>query len=212
MNSILEKYFYKKYPALFINKDKSMQETCMCWGITCGKGWVFLLDKLCLCIEQHIKTQHETVSWYEKIEKEKLEKGEPIQKRPSWAIEKIPFVQFDQIKEKYGALTIYYSGGDEEIHNMISFAEKLSLCICEECGKFDATVGTTTKVWYNTLCEDCISKTDGMKKTKNWKLLDNNKQLSKLLQKANLDDEKNKGKEIVIALKKIKKIRARNKK
>lgn len=39
-----------KYPAIFRQKDLPMSQTCMCWGVSCGSGWVPLLDSLCAAL------------------------------------------------------------------------------------------------------------------------------------------------------------------
>jgi predicted DNA-binding protein YlxM (UPF0122 family) len=46
MKTQLEKLIYDKYPALYRQKDLSMQETCMCWGICVGDGWYKIIDKM----------------------------------------------------------------------------------------------------------------------------------------------------------------------
>jgi len=47
MNKALQEKLYGKYPDLFRQKDMSMQETCMCWGMECRSGWYDLIDELC---------------------------------------------------------------------------------------------------------------------------------------------------------------------
>jgi len=47
MTPDLQKTLYDKYPDIFKDKDKSMQETCMCWGIDTNDGWYTLIDNLC---------------------------------------------------------------------------------------------------------------------------------------------------------------------
>ena len=47
----------------------------------------------------------------------------------------IPPVTILQVKEKFGGLRFYYSGGDGRIEGMVSFAEQLSYKICEETGE-----------------------------------------------------------------------------
>lgn len=42
-----QKILFEKYPSLFRDKDKSPNQTCMCWGCSCGDGWFNILDKLC---------------------------------------------------------------------------------------------------------------------------------------------------------------------
>jgi hypothetical protein len=47
----------------------------------------------------------------------------------------IPPVTILQVKEKFGGLRFYYSGGDGKIEGMVSFAEQMSYKICEETGE-----------------------------------------------------------------------------
>jgi hypothetical protein len=47
----------------------------------------------------------------------------------------IPPVTIQQVKEKFGGLRFYYSGGDERVSGMVSFAEQLSYKICKETGE-----------------------------------------------------------------------------
>lgn len=134
MTEELENKLYAKYPKIFVNKDKSMMETCMCWGIECGDGWYWLLDNLCGSIQWRI----DNPPWINGIR------------------EVIPQVTTNQIKEKFGTLRFYYSGGNDDISSMVSFAEALSGGICEICGT-TKHVGCT-KGWLITICKDCIDK------------------------------------------------------
>jgi len=173
MDDKLEKYLYKKYPYLFENHTKSMQETAMCWGISTGNGWLYLIDNLCQQITSYIKRQHDDVDYYNEL---KLKKSsEYVIDDSCWPKEKIPLVHFEQIKEKMGGLRVYSTGGDKIIRGYIDFAEGLSYHICEDCGKFDATVGITSG-WIRIICKECNNKP-------NWKLLKTNKEISKLLEK-----------------------------
>ena len=47
MKKELQEKLYSKYPSIFVQKDLPMDKTCMCWGISCGDGWIKLLDDLC---------------------------------------------------------------------------------------------------------------------------------------------------------------------
>ena len=61
-------------------------------------------------------------------------------------------VRFDQVKEKYGGLRLYFSGGDEYVEGLISMAEAFSYTVCEVCGnKGESNKGG----WISTLCESC---------------------------------------------------------
>lgn len=71
----------KKYPILFIQKDKSMQETCMCWGIECGIGWYVPINELCSKLEE---LNHD----YKKYRVQ---------------------IQAQQVKEKFGGLRFYFN-------------------------------------------------------------------------------------------------------
>lgn len=212
MNTQLEKYLYKKYPELFADHSKPMTETCMCWGCSHGDGWFLLLDKLCQQITYHIEGINQSIEWHEQNEERLKKEGKEIPERPPWAKKKIVDFRFTQVKEKFGALRIYSSGGDEEIESMVSFAETLSRYICEECGKFDTTVGSTTKGWIRSICDECISKDPTSKKAKGWKVFDINKEATKLLNRVKKDNIKNKSKEMKLAIKKVKAIRKRSKK
>jgi hypothetical protein len=210
MNSKIEKYFYKKYPLLFQDHSKPMTETCMCWGIGINDGWIFLLDHLCESITSHIKSQHDSVDWEDDYEKEN---GDNLsRKRPDWSKIKMPQVIFDQVKEKYSEIRIYYTGGDDIIKGFVDYAERISGYICEECGRFDETVGKTTKGWIHTICEDCALHEKGYIKNNGWQRTDKNKELTKLLKQSRIDREKNKDKEMVITLRKIAEIKSRSKK
>ena len=104
MDEKLEKELYKKYPKLFRQKDLSMQETCMNWGICTGNGWYWLIDNLCSCIQGYIDDNDK------------------------------PQTEAVQVKEKFGSLRFYVNGADEYIHGMISLAEDMSYSTCESCG------------------------------------------------------------------------------
>lgn len=43
-----------KYPKIFADRGKNMQESCMYWGLAVGDGWYNLIDILCLTIQSHI--------------------------------------------------------------------------------------------------------------------------------------------------------------
>jgi len=100
-----EQTLMKKYPKIFRQKDLSMKETAMYWGVECGPGWYNLIDTLCYSLQKLTD-----------------KKGHPQ-------------VEFTQVKEKFGSLRIYTQGGSDLQWELISFAEDLSKKICEKCGK-----------------------------------------------------------------------------
>jgi hypothetical protein len=159
---------------MMINRNLHMTETCMCWGFECGDGWFQILNQLMGNIQHHIDwkvRQHEVAIKFNTIA-EQLKAGDStlfdeehkdllnrdyVEKRKQELIEKplreipelVPQVTLDQVKEKFGTLRFYYSGGDDYISGLVSMAESMSGVTCEECGK----PGTQTSGgWIKTVC------------------------------------------------------------
>jgi hypothetical protein len=79
---------------------------------------------------------------------ENLEADPAIARSP----EKIIDFKFDQIKEKFGGLRAYYSGGNDYIRGLVTMAETMSYKTCEMCGN----KGKPNKSgWITTLCQEC---------------------------------------------------------
>jgi hypothetical protein len=177
MKQELDELLCKKYPKMMVNRNKNMQETCMCWGFECGDGWFNILDQLMGNIQHHIdwkeKQQQSAIDYnemakaakegnFELFEKanEYIQDKEYKQKRLTETIagdfrtvpESIPQVTLDQVKEKFGTLRFYYTGGDDEISGMVRMAESMSGVMCEECS---APAKTHGPGWIRTICEPC---------------------------------------------------------
>jgi hypothetical protein len=122
--------FVKKYPKILRDHGGDPMQTCMAWGIETDNGWYELLDK---CME---KLQY----FCDLCTKN----GNPIQ------------VVANQIKEKYGTLSFYYSGEGgsriewDIIDDIISETERRSAQTCEESGKHGCLCHRGG--WYKTLC------------------------------------------------------------
>ena len=119
-----------KYPKMFSGRYG---------GFATGKGWWPMLETLCGVIQSHID---HTNSQRERL----LVKNEYDHPIP----DAVQQVTVDQIKEKFGTLRFYYTGGDEFIHGAVWLAESLSGQICEECG---APGKTRSGGWVRTLCD-----------------------------------------------------------
>lgn len=143
MREELDKQLCEKYPLLFRDRNASMTETCMCWGFDHGDGWYEIVNNLCANIQHHIDWSHKSNAWDLKWNAE-----HPEQQRPVHDI--IAQVVVDQVKEKFGTLRFYYSGGDDTIDGMVRMAESMSAVMCEECG---APAETRGLGWIRTLCE-----------------------------------------------------------
>ena len=127
MKQELDTLLCERYPKMMVNRNLPMQETCMCWGFDCGDGWFNILDQLMGNIQHHI-------DWKNKKE------------------EVVAQVTLDQVKEKFGTLRFYYTGGDDVIDGMVRMAESMSGVTCEECS---APAKTHGPGWIRTICEPC---------------------------------------------------------
>ena len=144
MDTELQNQLYEKYPDLFSNRNKSRMESCMYWGCEVGNGWYELLSSICWRISQH----------QQDIEDRKRILADQPEKIKA-ELEYFP-VKFDQVKEKYGGLRIYFTGGDDYVDGLVSMAEEYSYKVCEVCGN----AGKPNKGgWITTLCESCREKT-----------------------------------------------------
>lgn len=136
MNTELQNTLYEKYPQLFVNKDKTPMQSPMCFGIETGDGWYEIISSLCWMIKQYEDSVVWQTEWKQKTE-------------PEYQSDYFP-VRFDQIKEKYGGLRVYFSGGNQYIEGLVSMAEAISYHICDVCGnKGEANKGG----WISVRCE-----------------------------------------------------------
>jgi len=142
MNEDLQNKLYEKYSKIFRQKDLSAQETCMCWGITCGDGWFDLLDMLCGQIQNRVDNVNRNRSW-------SIESG-PKTLIPTKT--EVFICEATQVKTKWGGLRFYTDGGDDYIDGLISMAESMSYRVCENCG---APGRLNKKGWLSSLCEKC---------------------------------------------------------
>ena len=130
MREELDNALCQKYPKIFVNRGADMKESCMYWGFSCGDGWYDLLDRLCESIQGYIDNNS-------------------TEKNP------IPQLVAEQVKEKFGTLRFYTSGGDRLIDGMIWFAESMSGSVCEVCGNLGTrNSGGWNRGWIRTLCTE----------------------------------------------------------
>lgn len=109
-----------------------MTETAMCWGFDCGDGWFNIIDQLCLNIQEYID--------WKQNQKERYGRGDGCSQ-----------VVADQVKEKFGTLRFYTTGGDDTIRGMIHMAESMSAVTCEVCGSPGKFRGHG---WFYTACDE----------------------------------------------------------
>jgi len=177
MKQELDKLLCEKYPKMMVNRNKNMQETCMCWGFECGDGWFNILDQLMGSIQHHIDWKEKQRKWatdynemaaqakagnfdlFEEAMKA-LPNDEYKENRLADIVagdfrevpQPIPQVTLDQVKEKFGTLRFYYSGGDDYISGMVSLAESMTGVTCESCGNVGERRGGG---WVHTYCTPC---------------------------------------------------------
>ena len=94
-------------------------------GFAVGEGWWPILTNLCANIQHHLNWKNKTS-------------------------EVVAQVTVNQIKEKFGGLRFYYSGGDGEISGMVRMAEAWANNTCETCG---APGKRREGGWIKTLCD-----------------------------------------------------------
>ena len=177
MKQELDTLLCEKYPKMMVNRNKDMKETCMCWGFECGDGWFNILNQLMSQIQHHIDWKEKQRKWamdYNEMAAqakagnfdlfEETMKAQPNdeykEKRLAEIVagdfrqvpESIPQVTLDQVKEKFGTLRFYYSGGDDYISGMVSLAESMTAVTCESCGN------RRGGGWVHTYCEPCEEK------------------------------------------------------
>jgi|ERR1700674_78019 len=117
-------------PHLFVDRHASMQTTAMCWGFDVGDGWYSLLEEAAKKLEPLIAAA--------------------IAKDPkAW---EFGYYRASQVKEKYGTLRFYLSGGTDEMYAIINKAVEQSSKTCETCGKPGKIRG---RGWYYIRCASC---------------------------------------------------------
>lgn len=93
--------------------------------IACLPGWLDLIEELCRTLKTHMDAHPE-----------------------------LPPIQVRQVKEKFGGLRFYYSGGDAACREMVASTEELSMSTCEVCGQAGTLGGER---WLSVRCLDHVN-------------------------------------------------------
>lgn len=125
----------QKYPKIF-RSSQYENDAVGIWGLECDDGWFELVDTLCGKIQSHIEWRSKNVQNADELE--------DLQ------------VVAQQVKEKFGGLRFYVVGGDDITEAFISFAETMSLKICETCG--NPGKQQSDRGWIHTACDPCFEK------------------------------------------------------
>lgn len=152
------------------------------YSIECRDGWYHLIDRLLFSINEHVESsrnQRARDLRYNRALRAAqagnfrylynyFQFGIKTYKVEPWVVDRahmeleigkirelgplVNQVYANQIKEKYGTLRFYYSGGDEQVAGMVAVAEAMSSVICEGCG----SPGSKTRSgWIRVLCDTC---------------------------------------------------------
>lgn len=114
-----------------------------------GKGWNNIIRVLCNCLYSevhHAKSRLKAAILYpgENADAHRAACELSVQQE----IDNLPSIM--QVKEKFGTLRFYATGGTDRTYSMIQFAEAMSALTCEVCGdqgSIDRNGG-----WYKTHC------------------------------------------------------------
>lgn len=82
MKPELQEKLMNTFPKIFVQKDLSYAESCMCWGVEAPSSWFTLLYELCTKIQDRVDNHG------------------------------LAQVEATQVKEKFGTLRFYYIGGN----------------------------------------------------------------------------------------------------
>lgn len=153
--------FMKRFPILFQHRNKSMQETCMCWGIECPKGWYHILEQLCTILEFHnmefvdkygiaivadqVKEKFGTLRFYYTV-REVDKNGVCIELKPEDQLPSDWAAKLDIAKDYLEMLADQY----------IDEAEDMTAKTCAQCGiPLDKDNMVETQGWISYICKEC---------------------------------------------------------
>lgn len=132
MKQELDTALCTKYPKIFAERHVDMTASAMCWGFEHSDGWYDILDIMCSEIQNYTDWQNKSVA------------------AGYASAHAVPQVVAMQVKEKFGTLNFYHSGGDAYIRGVVTMAERLSARVCEQCGQPGKR---RTGGWIKTLCD-----------------------------------------------------------
>ncbi len=143
MKEELQQKLFNKYAKLFRQKDMSVKESAMSWGICVGDGWYDIIELLCSHIQNRIENVNRNIDY-------KLKENGPalVPYNPGYLK-----CEVTQVKEKFGGLRFYVDCDDDYIDGLISLAEGMSYKTCSECGAKSSN--QVKRGWIYTLCNTC---------------------------------------------------------
>jgi hypothetical protein len=147
MTPELEQHIREKYPLIFSQRCE----------MSINDGWFDIIDILCGNIQNRIdnviRQREYTIEWNENVNDPDFEWTAFVKREEREVPKLIEQVVATQIKEKFGTLRFYYSGGDEYIRGLDAMAASMSGVICEECGSPGTSRSTKKQRWIRVLCD-----------------------------------------------------------
>lgn len=142
-NEEYDKFICEKFPELFRDRRKPMNQTCMCWGFSIGEGWHQLLYDLCEKLD-YIREQTGLLTVFDQI-KEKFGGG-----RFYYHIDGSSCKLEKKMVELWASL----------INSLVGRAENESDETCAVCGKKYYGGHITVGGWVYDSCKECLLKSD----------------------------------------------------
>ena len=150
MTPELDQHIREKYPKIFSQRCE----------MSIGDGWYDIIDMLCGNIQNRIDNVADRHKWAIKWNNEVndpdydwSDKASFIKREEREVPELVEQVVVTQIKEKFGSLRFYYTGGDEYIRGLEAMAESMTCRTCEDCGSPGEPRSTEKRRWVKVLCD-----------------------------------------------------------
>jgi hypothetical protein len=148
MTPELEQHIREKYPLIFSQRCE----------MSINDGWFDIIDILCGNIQNRIdnviRQREYTIEWNKNVNDPDFEWTAAFVEREEREVpELVEQVVATQIKEKFGTLRFYYSGGNDYIRGLEAMAASMSGVICEQCGSPGTSRSNKKQRWILVLCD-----------------------------------------------------------
>ena len=159
-----EKKMAERFPRYF-------GENAFFGGFAIGEGWYDIIGNLVAQIDHYTKWKRNTRAHQLRLDRARdkgrdavldfickgkepttwdEDRADNIMETPPAIPDRVEWIRVEQIKEKFGGLRFYYSGGDEHIAGMVTMAEVWAGRSCETCGNLGKR---REGGWIRTLCD-----------------------------------------------------------
>ena len=150
MTPELEQHIREKYPLIFSGRCE----------MSINDGWFDIIDMLCANIQNRIDNivmqRGHAIEWNKDVndpDYDWSDKSSFIKREERAVPELVEQVVATQIKEKFGTLRFYYSGGDDYIRGLEAMADSMTSVTCEDCGCPGKSRSTKKNRWIKVLCD-----------------------------------------------------------